>query len=108
MKRGRTSYSKTMKEEALVITSYFDIKKIPVPTSLKEMQTIVGGYIELIQPDPSTKIYVNEEGLLEGLPLNMIISEWLKTGIVGDVLVISQNTKLIEHLFNCPFKNNRK
>jgi hypothetical protein len=39
--------------------------------SLQELQTAVGGYIQMVQPlDKRSQLYVNEEGLLENLPPN--------------------------------------
>lgn len=58
--------------------------------SLEELQGFVGGYIELV-PDLTGKrkgkeiVYCNEEGKLEGLPLNREAT--LKYAPPGDVLV---------------------
>ena len=41
--------------------------------SLENMQKIVGGYIERFQLDDEVCIICNEEGKLEGLPLNRAI-----------------------------------
>jgi len=63
--------------------------------SLEEMQKIVGGYIEIIQLGNGMVMIMNEEGKLDGLPVNNLASELaqpvLQTydRIVGDVLVCS-------------------
>ena len=38
--------------------------------TLKEMQDIVGGYIEVAYDDGKTQIICNEEGKIRGLPIN--------------------------------------
>lgn len=61
--------------------------------SLKEMQEIVGGYIEIV-PLNNDKLFVcNEEGKIKGLPYNSKASEYFEkhTGhydkIAGDVII---------------------
>ncbi len=57
---------------------------------------VVGGYIELVHPRGLKAPYcliVNEEGLLEGLPINPIGCVWYQTWrhgnpIVGDLVVM--------------------
>ena len=54
------------------------IDKGKKPT-LKEMQDIVGGYIELVYDDGHTQIICNEEGKLLGLPINKEATDiWLE------------------------------
>ena len=43
--------------------------------SLKEMQDIVGGYIEVAYDDGKTQIICNEEGKMRGLPINETATE---------------------------------
>ena len=59
--------------------------------TLQEIQNAVGGfYAEAPCVIPDGKLFVNEEGLLLGLPINEIASCYLTSGyIVGDVLVAS-------------------
>lgn len=65
--------------------------------SLKEMQEIVGGYIEILDLRNGKIIILNEEGKLENLPYNleatvMYRSAYLTSDfIVGDVLVCNKN-----------------
>lgn len=71
--------------------------------TLKEMQDIVGGYIELLPIGNEEFMVINEEGLLLNLPINKLAKEYLlnkspKLGeyynIVGDVFIIhSKNLK---------------
>ena len=48
---------------------------VTIPHTLKEMQKLVGGHIESIQPftDEDVAIIANDEGKLRGLPLNRLI-----------------------------------
>ena len=60
--------------------------------SLEEMQHMVGGHIEVVYP-PSAQgavLVVNEEGKLDGLPINQLASAAYANPddvIVGDVLL---------------------
>lgn len=65
---------------------------------LEESQALVGGYIEFVQPlgrallrfhglPPNAIMYVDEEGLLKGLPLNPRASLLACRRIVGNALV---------------------
>jgi Domain of unknown function (DUF3846) len=68
------------------------ISEVDVPIDgLAVMQDIVGGYIEGVRMNvPGGRMYVNESGLIHGLPLNRIASMFYPgpTPIVGDVLVL--------------------
>ena len=66
--------------------------------TLGELQTIVGGCIELVELDGDTTMVVNEEGKLEDLPLNLEATGMFRSHypdsddfIVGDVLVCNNN-----------------
>ena len=78
------------------------IDKGKEPT-LKEMQKIVGGYIEIAYDDGKTQIICNEEGKMIGLPINQEATNiWNKLlgkfnsnpnyihsdVLVGDVLIL--------------------
>ncbi len=58
--------------------------------TLPELQRYVGGYIELVPcVSPNRQMFINEEGKLKGLPVNLKAT-LLYAGedpIVGDVLV---------------------
>jgi hypothetical protein len=63
--------------------------------SLEELHDVVNGYIEIVSSkDDREVMVVNEEGKLEGLPLNPKATYWHETHtnlpfdyIVGDVLI---------------------
>ena len=57
--------------------------------SLTELQTYVGGYIELVRVSGDRLLVVNEEGLLRRLQPNMLATSIAGTGcfIVGDALL---------------------
>jgi hypothetical protein len=67
--------------------------------SLQELQGFVGGYIEIISLKDNTYMVLNEEGKLEGLPINDVATNiWVKNFgqtdyIVGNVL-IADNTQI--------------
>lgn len=60
--------------------------------SLKEMQEIVGGHIEFVYLPNNIILVVNEEGKLNNLPVNEIVTSFyypiIKDVIVGNVLLI--------------------
>lgn len=51
--------------------------------TLAELQTIVGGYIELVKLAPNQLLFCNEDGKRLNLPVNMRATA-LTRGIVGD------------------------
>tara|TARA_R100000544_G_scaffold27174_1_gene14089 strand:+ start:252 stop:479 length:228 start_codon:yes stop_codon:yes gene_type:complete len=73
-----------------MITTFEDRK----PT-LEEAQGIVGGYVEmvLLPKDINVQVLVNEEGLLENLPVNQAASELCGQKIVGPVVVLKGDAK---------------
>jgi hypothetical protein len=67
--------------------------------TLKEMQEVVGGYIEFLYLKNNLVMIVNEEGKMIGLPYNpkatlLVQENNINEIIVGDVLVVNQ--KLIK------------
>ena len=79
------------------------IQHYPESITLKEMQDIVGGLIELLPIGNEEFMVINEEGLLLNLPVNKLAKEYLLKNaprmgqfynIVGDVFIIhSKNLK---------------
>lgn len=55
--------------------------------SLTELQAVVGGFIEVVHLPDGRLMVVNDEGKLNGLPVNPKASELYPDIIVGDVLV---------------------
>tara|TARA_B100001094_G_C17614036_1_gene522638 strand:+ start:65 stop:355 length:291 start_codon:yes stop_codon:yes gene_type:complete len=73
------------------------IQSFPESPSLKDMQDLVGGYIQLVPLSDSEYMVCNEEGLINNLPINDIANEILQVQnpyfatynvIVGDVFII--------------------
>ena len=70
--------------------------------TLKEMQKFVGGYIEIVYAPNGDHIILNEEGRLNGLPINKKASEhWLGNdwdeefnNIVGNALILQGKARL--------------
>ena len=89
---------KVMSEDGSYITIYIDDKE---PT-LKEMQKMVGGYIEVVYAENGDQIILDEEGRLKEKPINEDASEhWLgdkwdndTANIVGDAIVLSGKARL--------------
>ena len=73
--------SETKKENKEVY--YFD--KEP---ELSVIQKIVNGYFEVINLPDNLSMYVNEQGILMGLPINKKASEIAGFKIYGKVLIV--------------------
>ena len=66
--------------------------------SLKEMQKHVGGLIQQIPRTPtSVRMFVNEEGLLLRLPLNVSamirVRKWYPNSLVGRALLLEKGER---------------
>lgn len=61
--------------------------------SLPELNKFVGGYIEIVRLPTRTKriLVVNEEGAINGMPLNPQATAMAGQPIYGDVLVCGTN-----------------
>ena len=60
--------------------------------SLKEMQDIVGGYIEIVHLGNRKCMVVNEDGVYMNLPLNHKASNMYQRNVIlGDVLICNSN-----------------
>ena len=55
--------------------------------TLKELQTVVGGYIECLSLNNDMTMVVNEEGKLEGLPCNGLATEIACNSGFFDIIV---------------------
>ena len=55
--------------------------------TLKELQTIVGGYIECLSLKNGMTMVVNEEGKLEGLPYNDLATDIAYNSGYMDIIV---------------------
>lgn len=60
--------------------------------SLRELQEIVGGDIELVRLDDEWLLVVNEEGLLFESPANPIASYLAQQQILGNVALVRQRS----------------
>ena len=63
--------------------------RIPGKLSLSEMQGKVGGLIEMVHLPDGQYLVVNEEGLIDGLPINETASMLAKRTIVGTAILTS-------------------
>lgn len=60
--------------------------------SLEEMQKLVGGYIERVRISGG-EMYVDEEGLIKQLPLNLRASMLAGRELVGNALVFTRKVR---------------
>ena len=58
--------------------------------SLEAYQKAVGGYIEAVTLRNEGLMYVNEEGLLQKLPINYVASTLAEKPIVGNVVMLTE------------------
>lgn len=75
---------------AQLIDTNGDVHQVEGPVSLEQAQSLVGGYVERV-PAPlevGQQMLVNEEGLMHGLPFNMVASLMTKMNIVGNALIV--------------------
>jgi len=70
--------------------------------SLESLQKAVGGYIEYAPYHmPNTKVIVNEEGMLNNLPTNIIATGIAGRHLVGDVVVETSNKEVQKYIKDC-------
>lgn len=82
-----------MSKSAYVITPDNKRKQVALEAgasalSLEQMQSAVGGYIEIVSINAETIAIVNEEGLMKHLPHNPPASELVGRPLVGNVLIM--------------------
>ena len=77
-----------MNKEKMTVLKVFPGKlpeTVVLPDTLEDLQKAVGGYIEVIHPfDDSACIICNEEGKLNGLPLNRALTD--DSGKITDII----------------------
>ena len=65
---------------------------INTETLLRDIQNLVGGYVEIVYPDDPLKYWlVNEEGLLKNLPVSKIFFSEHKIIMVGNIVEIDRS-----------------
>lgn len=62
----------------LVITPEGEVTKRDIEGDLASMQEIVGGLIQPIDVLPDCTVWVNEEGIVNGLPFNPVATFWTR------------------------------
>ena len=75
-------------DEALRSMGKPKVTCVETEPGLEECQAAVGGLIEAVYLPDGRLMYVNEEGLLKGLPVNEMASDIAGRYIVGDVIII--------------------
>ena len=85
-----------MEEDGSVINYYFSEEESK--PNLKQLQKMVGGYIEVVTSlDSKYQIVIDEEGKLKGKPFNKDATALLGYGddeLVGDAVILSGKAKL--------------
>ena len=61
--------------EALYIEVGKCPRKVEIDGSLKSMQKLVGGFIECAYYFPDVVLVCNEEGMIQGMPINRVIQK---------------------------------
>ena len=56
--------------------------------TLKEVQDMVGGYVERVQLPKGMVVLANEEGFPMGLPRNPVASQMTGVDLLGDVVLL--------------------
>ena len=80
--------------KALVIRADGTMVVIDMPAEdklLEEMQSRVDGLIEAVRLETDVTMWVNEEGLIRGLPVNPLASALHGAVITGDVIITGTN-----------------
>jgi hypothetical protein len=70
-----------------------NVEFFELENELSALQEVVGGYIEAVSLPNGIVLWCNEEGLLEGLPQNLILLGDRSVPIVGDALFTSADVK---------------
>lgn len=79
--------SKQIKANALVCKADGQWEDLP-NTNLETLQQAVNGYVELVRLAEDLEMYVNEEGLMFGLPYNPMASMLAGQKIVGNAVFV--------------------
>ena len=79
------------------MTALWTVKSETARPSLEEMQAFVGGRIELVYLSNGDHLVINEEGLLDGLPINQKATNiwWNDLGLDGSGMDIQRVPPLV-------------
>lgn len=55
--------------------------------TLAALQRLVGGYVDVVRLDDGLDLWVNDEGLLQGLPVNVVATALAQTPLVGAAVI---------------------
>lgn len=70
--------------KVLVKRTTGELETMEIENNLKDLQGIVGGYIETVLLSPRVVVIVNEEGKMNGLPFNF---NWYRQSTLVDKIV---------------------
>lgn len=77
-----------MKVRALLVPVHQEPREIMIEDNFREMQRLVGGYIEYFRLDEYTNAVLNEEGKINGMEGNRLVGNEI---LCGDFLVVGDN-----------------
>lgn len=85
-----------------------------MPNTLKALQSAVGGYIETVTFEKDCTLIVNEEGKLQGLPVNfrifgdVIVGTALFAGVSGEEFcsLTDKQVETVRKLLRCGYVSN--
>ena len=85
----------------IIMTKFKIIREGDKKPSLEQMQAFVGGRIEIVRLSDGDHLVINEEGLLDGLPINFeatavwycdlgyeVVEEHGLPPLVGDIMLV--------------------
>jgi hypothetical protein len=82
------------KIKAIRVEPGMDPVAVEIEDGLSSLQSEVGGYIALVSLDERVDAYVNDEGLLDGLPFNRVLpTPYGKVPVVGNIIVVSHDNE---------------
>lgn len=86
-----------MEISAILVRTGEKPQLVNISNSLESLQKIVGGFIEIIAltDDEDVDIVINEEGKLNGLPLNRFITHkgQIIDTLMGDIVIVGADPK---------------
>ena len=89
----------------LIVEPNIEPYQLKVDNTLKSLQHIVGGYIEVLQLEPNVDLICNEEGKMTTLPLNRVTEYDV---IAGTFLVAGQKDEEVISLSRKQIKKYKK
>lgn len=65
------------------------------PRTLRQLQGLVGGYVEVVYLPTGDQMLVDEEGILKNKKMNITASRLANKPIYGDAVILTGNAKWV-------------